>query len=70
VRRETVDTCVKCSSPVQRWLRCEETAIILGPVGIYSLDFYGEAFRVLKEKEFREYGEYRTCRLVLEAWKR
>jgi len=28
----------------------------------------GEAFRVLKEKELRLYGEYRTRRLVLEAW--
>jgi len=25
---------------------------------------------VLKEKELREYGEYRTRRLVLEAWER
>ena len=30
--------------------------------------FPGEAFRVLKEKELRLYGEYRTRRLVLEAW--
>jgi hypothetical protein len=28
----------------------------------------GENFRVLKEKEEREYGEYRTRRLVLEVW--
>jgi hypothetical protein len=25
---------------------------------------------VLKEKEIRQYGEYRTRRLVLEAWDR
>jgi hypothetical protein len=30
--------------------------------------FPGETFRVLKDKEMREYGEYRTRRLVLEAW--
>jgi hypothetical protein len=30
--------------------------------------FPGETFRVLKEKELRQYGEYRTRRLVLEAW--
>jgi hypothetical protein len=30
--------------------------------------FNGETFRILKEKEEREYGEYRTRRLVLEAW--
>ena len=29
-----------------------------------------ETFRVLKEKEIRQYGEYRTCRLVLAAWDR
>ncbi len=33
-------------------------------------DFPGETFRVLKEKELRRYGEYRTRRLVLEAWER
>jgi hypothetical protein len=32
--------------------------------------FPGETFRVLKEKEERKYGEYRTRRLVLEAWDR
>lgn len=30
--------------------------------------FPGETFRVLREKEVRAYGEYRTRRLVLEAW--
>jgi len=32
--------------------------------------FPGETFRVLKEKETRRFGEYRTRRLVLEAWER
>jgi len=32
--------------------------------------FPGETFRVLKEKEQRIYGEYRTRRLVLAAWER
>jgi hypothetical protein len=27
-------------------------------------DFRGEAFRVLKEKEKKQYGEYRTRRLI------
>lgn len=31
-------------------------------------DFPVETFRVLKEKEEREYGEYHTSRLVSEAW--
>jgi hypothetical protein len=30
----------------------------------------GETFRVLKEKELARFGEYRTRRLVLEAWAR
>ena len=28
----------------------------------------GETFRVLKKNEIRLFGEYRTRRLVLEAW--
>jgi hypothetical protein len=32
--------------------------------------FPGETFRVLKEKELRQFGAYRTRRLVLEAWNR
>lgn len=31
-------------------------------------DFPGETFWVLKEKEMRQFAEYRTRRLVLEAW--
>ncbi|MBC8383859.1 MAG: hypothetical protein H8E22_08685, partial [Candidatus Cloacimonetes bacterium] len=30
--------------------------------------FPGETFRVLKDKDIRNYGEYRTRRLVLEKW--
>ena len=35
-----------------------------------ELNAYSETFRVLKEKETRLYNEYRTKRLVLEAWAR
>ena len=39
---------------------------------IFILDFWprfpGKIFCVLKEKEEKQYGEYRTGRLVLEAW--
>jgi len=31
-------------------------------------DYPSETFRVLKESEIAKYGEYRTQRLVLEAW--
>jgi len=43
---------------------------ILDPADVYGPDFPGETFRVLKEKEITRFGEYRTRRLVLEAWQR
>ncbi len=48
----------------------EELRYILDPKHVYGEDFPSETFRVLKEKETRLYGEYRTKRLVLEAWGR
>jgi len=48
----------------------KELRYILDPQDVYGSDFPGETFRVLKEKEIRQYGEYRTRRLVLEAWER
>jgi len=49
-------------------LTTEELRYILDPQEVYGPDFPGETFRVLKEKEIRLYGEYRTRRLVMEAW--
>ena len=46
----------------------DELRYILDPKEVHGEDFPGETFRVLKEKEMRRYGEYRTRRLVLEAW--
>ncbi len=51
-------------------LTTDELRYILDPQDVYGPDFPGETFRVLKEKEIRNYGEYRTKRLVLEAWER
>lgn len=51
-------------------LNRDELRYILDPQDVYGTDFPGETFRVLKEKEIRQYGEYRTRRLVLEAWDR
>lgn len=48
----------------------EELRYILDPADVMGDDYPSETFRVLKEKEIREYGEYRTRRLVLEAWGR
>ncbi len=33
-------------------------------------DYPSETFRVLKNNEMKRYGEYRTRRVVLEAWDR
>lgn len=52
----------------------EEVSDPLDPAGYdarrAASDFPGETFRVLKDKEIRQHGEYRTRRLVLEAWER
>lgn len=48
----------------------DELRYILDPTDIYGPDFPSETFRVLKDKEIRQYGEYRTARLVLAAWDR
>ena len=49
-------------------LTTEELRYILDPEDICGPGCINETFRVLKERELREYGEYRTRRLVLDAW--
>ncbi|WP_334119775.1 Eco57I restriction-modification methylase domain-containing protein [Limnobacter sp.] len=46
----------------------DELRYILDPKDVMGDDYPSETFRVLKEGEIRTYGEYRTRRLVLEAW--
>ena len=48
----------------------DELRYILDPADVKGPDYPSETFRVLKEKEIREYGEFRTRRLVLAAWDR
>ncbi|PSB13148.1 restriction endonuclease [filamentous cyanobacterium CCP2] len=48
----------------------DELRYILDPADIYGSDFPSETFRVLKNNEIKQFGEYRTQRLVLEAWDR
>jgi hypothetical protein len=48
----------------------DELRYILDPADVMGPDYPSETFRVLKEGEIRVYGEYRTRRLVLEAWDR
>ena len=46
----------------------QELRYILDPADVYGEDYPSESFRVLKEKEIAEFGEYRTQRMVLDAW--
>jgi hypothetical protein len=51
-------------------LSSEELTFVLDPCGSHGADYPSETFRVLRDKEIRQFGEYRTRRLVLEAWDR
>jgi hypothetical protein len=48
----------------------DDLRYILDPADLMGPDYPSETFRVLKEKETAEYGEYRTRQLVLDAWDR
>ena len=48
----------------------DELRYILDPADVKGPDYPSETFRVLKEKEIRQHGEYRTRRLVLASWDR
>jgi hypothetical protein len=48
----------------------DELRYILDPKEVMGADYPSETFRVLKENECKAFGEYRTRRLVLEAWDR
>lgn len=49
-------------------LNREELCYILDPADVMGDDYPSETFRVLKNNELHLFGEYRTRRLVLEAW--
>ena len=49
-------------------LDTEDLRYILEPEDICGKGCINETFRVLKDNELRQYGEYRTKRLILEAW--
>jgi hypothetical protein len=46
----------------------DDLRYILDPKDVFGDDFPSETFRVLKEREVQELGEYRTRRLVLDAF--
>jgi hypothetical protein len=48
----------------------KELRYILDPKDVMGEDYPSETFRVLKDNEIRKYGEYRTQRLVLDAYDR
>jgi len=48
----------------------DELRYILDPADVMGPDCPSETFRVLKTNEIRQFGEYRTQRLTLEAWDR
>ena len=48
----------------------DELRYILDPADVKGEDYPSETFRVLKNSENKNFGEYRTRRLVLDAWDR
>jgi hypothetical protein len=48
----------------------DELRYILDPADVMGPDYPSETFRVLKKNEIARFGEYRTARLVLQAWDR
>jgi len=48
----------------------DELRYILDPADVMGADYPSETFRVLKKNEIKEFGEYRTARLVLREFDR
>lgn len=48
----------------------DELHYILDPADVMGEDYPSETFRVLKKNEMQDFDEYRTKRLVLDAWGR
>jgi hypothetical protein len=48
----------------------DELRYVLDPADVMGPDYPSETFRVLKQNEEKQFGEYRTGRLVMEAWDR
>ena len=49
-------------------LNLHELKYILDPHEVMEGDYPSETFRVLKNNEMREFGEYKTQKLILNAW--
>jgi hypothetical protein len=48
----------------------DELRYVLDPSSVHGPGYPSETFRVLKDNECRLFGEFRTQRLILEAWDR
>ena len=46
----------------------DELYFILDPIDVMGDNYPSETFRVLKKNEIKTFGEYRTRRLIIEAW--
>lgn len=64
--RAELDACIARLYGLSR----DELRYILDPADVKGADYPSETFRILRNREIRELGEYRTRRLVLEAWDR
>jgi hypothetical protein len=51
-------------------LNREDLIYILDPESVMGEGYPSQTFPLLKKNELRDYGEYRTMRLILEAWDR
>jgi hypothetical protein len=49
-------------------LNRDELRYILDPADVKGADYPSETFRVLRANEIKKFGEYRTQKLVLQAW--
>ena len=48
-------------------MKCKDEGGMMKDEYCYGKDFTGKTVRVVREKEVKQFGEYRTRRLVLEA---
>ena len=48
----------------------DELRYLLDPADVKGVDYPSETFLVLKTNEIRRFREFRTARLVMEAWER
>ena len=67
-RREILRAEIDAFYAIAYQLTRDELRYVLDPTEVKGSDYPSETFRVIKEKQIRNLGEYRTKRLVLEAW--